>query len=44
VIFQIDFAREESEREQHHARVKRESNHQSSDSEQQKTNRSVRCD
>jgi hypothetical protein len=44
VIFQIDFACEESEKEQHHARVKRESNRQSSDSEQQRTNRDVRCD
>jgi hypothetical protein len=44
VIFQIDFARERSEREQHHARVKRKSNRQSSDSEQQRTHRDVRCD
>jgi hypothetical protein len=44
VIFQIDFAREKSEREQHHARVKRESNRQSSENEQQKINRDVRCD
>jgi hypothetical protein len=44
VIFQIDFAREESEREQHHARVKKKSNRQSSDNEQQRTNRDVRCD
>jgi hypothetical protein len=44
VIFQIDFAREESERKQHHARVKKKSNRQSNDSEQQKTNRDVRCD
>jgi hypothetical protein len=44
VIFQIDFARERSEREQHHARVKRESNRQSSDNEQQRTSRDVRCD
>jgi hypothetical protein len=44
VIFQIDFAREENKREQHHGRVKRKSNRQSSDSKQQRTNRDVRCD
>ncbi len=44
MIFQIDFAREESEKEQHHARVKKESNRRSNDSEQQRTNRDVRCD
>jgi hypothetical protein len=44
VIFQIDFVREENERKKHHDRVKKESNHQSNDNEQQKTNRDVRCD
>jgi hypothetical protein len=44
VIFQIDFAREENEREKCHDRVKKESNRQSSDNEQQRTNRDVRCD
>jgi hypothetical protein len=44
VIFKIDFAREESEKEQHHTRVKKKSNRQSNDNEQQRTNRDVRCD
>jgi hypothetical protein len=44
VIFQINFAREESEKEQHYVRVKRKSNRQSNDNEQQRTNRDVRCD
>ncbi len=44
MIFQIDFAREKNEREKRHDRVKKESNHQSSDSEQQRTDRDVRCD
>jgi hypothetical protein len=44
VIFQIDFAREENEREIHHDRVKRKSNRQSSDNEQQRTSRDFCCD
>ncbi len=44
MIFQIDFAREEDEREKLHNRVKRESNRQSNDNEQQRTSRDVRCD
>jgi hypothetical protein len=42
VIFQIDFACEENEKDKHHVCVKKESNHQSNDDEQQKTNRDVR--
>jgi hypothetical protein len=44
VIFQIDFACEKNEKKKHHDRVKKKTNRQSSDSEQQRTNRDVRCD
>jgi hypothetical protein len=43
MIFQIDFALKESEKEKHHICVKRKLNRQFNNDEQQKTNYDIRC-